>query len=249
LSWGPDSRALYFIGRTQGVANVWMIDVDPTTLAVTGGPFRLTTMAQDNSNISVSRTGVMVFGARSGNSVVLSYPLDPSGRPISGTPMPLTAPELQVVAPDVTPDGRTLVFSIRRPGGVSGQELHVQTVGSTDRILFVSDSTRGEYRTQPRISPFGSHVAYRYISPDTVTPAGTQRIEGPQRIRVADTATGDEMFLNSLAEGYDLPGGWSTDGQAVLSAGGRGRYEPGKFSIACCRFPRRPPRRPGRRCS
>ena len=49
LVWNPQARAIYFIGRSRGVASVWKLDVDPDTHSLTGGPHRVTTLADDSS--------------------------------------------------------------------------------------------------------------------------------------------------------------------------------------------------------
>ena len=64
IAWAPDATAVYFVGGSRTLRNIWSLDVDPRTLAITGGPHRLTTMLQTNEGIALSRTGtVIAFGA------------------------------------------------------------------------------------------------------------------------------------------------------------------------------------------
>jgi Tol biopolymer transport system component/DNA-binding winged helix-turn-helix (wHTH) protein len=136
LVWAPDGRALYFIGDYFGVESIWMVDVDPRTFAVTGGPHRVTGTSEDNEGLSLSRDGRrLVFGAANRKARVALYRLDPSGGQIVGAPEFMTGEEVHARAPDLTPDGSRLVFGLFRPSsGARRTDLRERPIaGSSPR--------------------------------------------------------------------------------------------------------------------
>ena len=112
-------------------------------------------MGDDSTGIGLARTtGAMAFAVSTRIPQVRSYPLDASGRRIIGPPEVLTSSAIESNEPDISPDGRRIVFSVRRPGGLQGFELRLKTVSEPeDKILRVSDSARGEARRIPHMSP------------------------------------------------------------------------------------------------
>jgi serine/threonine protein kinase len=208
--WAQDARALYFIGSSvQQLASLWKLDVNPDTRTVTGGPHKMTAMADDITGVSLARaTGAMAFSVSTRVPQVRWYPLDASGRRITGPPVGLSSSATQSNYPDITPDGTRIVFNVVRPGGLQGWELRLRTVSEPgDRTLRVSDSARGEARTQPHLSPDGRHVVFRYLPPESPTL--------PQQLRVLDLDTDKESELTRTTTGVVLPSGWSADGQFV----------------------------------
>ncbi len=79
VRWKADASGFYFIGVSSGVAATWMVDVKPEIRVVSGGPHRMTTMGEQNSGLTISRTGDLAFGAASGNAQVWSFPLKRGG--------------------------------------------------------------------------------------------------------------------------------------------------------------------------
>jgi hypothetical protein len=70
-------------GQGPPASTISAVDVDPVTLAIIGGPRRLTTTGDTNEGISVSRDGRrIVIGAANRNERVSLYTLDSSGRRI-----------------------------------------------------------------------------------------------------------------------------------------------------------------------
>ena len=96
LAWALNGTAIYFAGESNRMQNLWAIDIDPRTLAVTGGPRRLTTTTEANSHPTVSRGGQrMAFAAASGHARIWSYALDEAGTSVVGAPEALTPVEMR----------------------------------------------------------------------------------------------------------------------------------------------------------
>jgi Tol biopolymer transport system component len=227
LAWSPDARAIYFVGVSRGIAAVWKLDVVPDERMVSGGPHRMTMMAEATGGLAIARTGGSVaFAAAAGHARASWYPLDASGRRIKGQPEVMTPAEAQAFDPDITPDARLLVYSLRRPGGVGGTELRARTpADGADRILRISDTERGEQRTVPHASPHGRHVVYRYVAPESEGTGRGGGAFGPQDLRWLDLTTSKESKLTQTTAGTVLPGGWSPDSRFVVACLERRRIE------------------------
>jgi Tol biopolymer transport system component len=226
LVWSPDARTIYFVGVSREISAVWKLDVLPDERTVIGGPHRITTMSEGTSGVTIARTGGSIaFGALTGHARTWWYPLDASGR-INGQPEVMTPAEAQVFDPDVTPDARLLVYTLRRPGGVGGTELRARMLpDGADRILRVSKTERGESRSVPHASPNGRHVVYRYVAPESEGTGRGGGAFGPQELRWLDLTTSEESPLTRTAPGTVLPGGWSPDSRFVVARVERRRIQ------------------------
>ncbi len=124
----------------------------------------------------------------------------------------LTSAETASSDPSVTPDGRVLAYTVTRPGGASGRELHVRDLASgDDRLLGITDTARGESRGQPAISPDGRRLAIRY------SPSGGGVASGRQQLRQMDLQTDEETNLTREATGLIVVFGWSSDSEHVVA--------------------------------
>jgi Tol biopolymer transport system component len=70
--WDPAGDALYLEGNARGVAGLWKVPADSATLRWSGPPVRLTTSADLNAGLSLSRDGrKLAFAQPSGNIWIL----------------------------------------------------------------------------------------------------------------------------------------------------------------------------------
>ena len=215
LAWDPRGTALYFIGVSGEIPNLWMIDIDPGTRAVTGGPYPLTTMTEGAINPTISRDGLRIaVGGAMGNARLWSYPLDRTGTNL-GNPRPLTPPEMSADGLDLSADGTNLVFLLHRPGSSEPLEWRERRMPEgPEHYLLSMDQAHGERRGPVVWSRDGRRVAYRYLAPRSAAFESGASIlyNAPQSIRVLDTRTGDDFPLTSTAPLLEFPTGWSTDG-------------------------------------
>ena len=206
FAWSPLGDALFFEGTSEGVRNIWRIGVDSRTLAWTSAVQRLTTGAELQTNIDLSRDGKRIaFSQRRENTRLWSFPFDSQAGQITGPGEPFTAEGAD--APyDISLDGRRLVYRAVRHGK---QELWQRTLASgQDRLLLSALSI-----SAPRFSPDGRRLVYRRDDG-----SGSNQYV----VATLNLSTGEERLATrprpmSEAE-LMAPFDWSADGSAVLGS-------------------------------
>ncbi len=146
---------------------------------------------------------------------------------------------MAVVNPSLARDGTTLVYSVRRPGGTGGVELQKRTMSDgAIETLRVSKTASGEERNQPFVSPDGKRVVFRYTPPESAGRGRGGGTWGSQQMRLLDlNGKKEESLLTSLADGAEVPFGWSPDSRFVVATFERKRYQPGQDGMAIGLFP------------
>jgi serine/threonine protein kinase len=221
LVCAPDGSAVFFLALSQEIRSVWKVDVNPRTFRVTGGPHRVTMV--ESGSVAVSRDGRrLAFDAADRRTRVYLYPLDPSGRQVINPPRALTSEPESAFRPDLSRDGKMLLFTAERPGAASHVHYlrYKEVPNGREQRLLSADLTHGinGYRDF-RFSPDGLQFAFRYV----LTSNPTRRAE--ESIWLFDLRTGQQKPLTSPVGAYDVPFGWSADGLSVIAASGR--YRPG----------------------
>ena len=221
FAWSPLGDAVFFEGTSEGVRNIWRIGVDPRTLAWTSAVQRLTTGAEVQTNIELSRDGKRIaFSQRKENTRLWSFPFDSQAGRITGPGEPFTAEGAD--APyDISRDGARLVYRVVRHGK---QELWQRTLASgQDRLLLSAASI-----SAPRFSRDGQRLVYRRDDG-----SGANR----QVVATLHLTTRVERLLTTpklMSEAEMMaPFDWSADGTTVLGSCSAGA--PG--AMAVCLFP------------
>jgi Tol biopolymer transport system component len=226
LTVSPDGAALYLVAVSQEIRSVWKFDMDSRTLALTGGPHRVTSMTESHTSFALSRDGsTLAFDAVSLATQINLYPLDASGR-IAGASVYRSAQGVSAFRPELSPDGKTLLFQVERPGEARHvHELLVRPLpDGPERFLLSADLTHGQGFSFPRWSPEGRRILYRY-SEGRLAVAGST-----ESIMFLDVATGNESRVTSPIQGLNLGYSWTHDGLAILAVGRH--YKPGFQAIA-----------------
>jgi len=220
--WARSSRALYFEGTSQRVRNLWRIEVDPATLAWSGGPDRLTTGAGQDGEVAVSPEGTrLVFSTRLSTTRVWAFPFDPLTGRVLGDGKPVTSGGGEEQDADAPLDGSKLVYSATRAGR---QELWERSIVDGREHLLLSTATWS--LTRPRWSPDGLQLAYTRRRPglpmDRAEPAVALLAIG-----------GEERLLTKPGDVNLVPSDWSRDGRQLLGMCGIGTPS----RIAACILP------------
>jgi Tol biopolymer transport system component/DNA-binding winged helix-turn-helix (wHTH) protein len=207
--WAPSGDALYFEGLSRGVRNIWKVEVDPSTLQWRRGPHRLTTGADVNAGISISRDGKkLAFTARDDRIRLWSFHLDPSGRVVDEGE-PITAAAFDALSPVLSRDGAQLIFSAERGGK---QELWRKSiVDGTETLIVPGDLYK-------RVSPVWSNDDSRVVYLRTGRDGQNEPVR--RDIVTVHASGGLEQVLRTEAPMERLFD-WSSDGAWILGAAAR----------------------------
>ncbi|MEK7833471.1 MAG: hypothetical protein AAB401_20435, partial [Acidobacteriota bacterium] len=198
FQWSPNGRALYFEGVAQSVKNVWKIETEETSLRWINGPERLTTGTGQDADLKISPDGrKLAFTIRNEQTRLWSLPFDAANGKVAGTGQPVTEADVNADFPDVSADGRQLVFRAQRAGR---EELRLKSLKDGNEIVLLSDAFS---RQRPRWSRDGLRLAYTRLR---------QTNNGVERALVLLQFGGDEQQLSFTGVPYD----WSNDGSQIL---------------------------------
>jgi serine/threonine protein kinase len=203
--WAPSADALYFVGDSRSVTNLWKVSVEPQTLRWIAGPERLTTSAGLDADIALSADGKkLAFTARTEQSRIWSIPFDPAIGRTTGPGLPITAASVNGDMPALTADGKRMAFVARRSGR---QELWAKSLGDGRETLLVPPD--GLARAIPRWSHDGTRLAYRRSR------FGSS--ETDLSIVLLPASGGDEQVLTSVGPARETALDWSADGAWILA--------------------------------
>jgi Tol biopolymer transport system component/DNA-binding winged helix-turn-helix (wHTH) protein len=222
--WAPSGTALYFEGESQAVNNIWKVEVDAQTLGWVGGLERLTTGAGLDTEIALSSDGKkLAFSIRSQPTRLWSLPFDAATGLLAGPGTPITGAGVDALFPDLSPDGKKLVYRKQRAGREELWEMSL--LGGQEKLLTAAD---GYSRFSPRWSRDGARLAYlrtRMIN--------SQQAEMERSLAMLSAEGGDEQVLASPLTAGQSPYDWSPDGQWLLTSSDR--RTPGRRAL--CLFP------------
>jgi eukaryotic-like serine/threonine-protein kinase len=202
FQWNDTGTALYAEGSVNQVQNIWRIDVDAQTLRWQSAE-RLTGGSGPDVGAALSRDGRrLAFTTLQRTARLWSFPYDAASGEPTGSGVPVTPEDGNVVRFALTNDGRRAAYSFVRTGK-RGLELWVADLDAGTRELFATDALAGAW------SPDGRTLAYVLTRPGEGSSGeravALREIGGPERIvwRWSRTA--------SLR-----PTDWTPDGRALL---------------------------------
>ena len=224
FQWSHSGSSLYFEGVSRNVKNFWRVDVDPQSLRWIKGPERLTTGTARDTDVALSSNGSMLaFTARTESTRLWTVPFDAASGKVKGGGQPITSVGMDASLPDVSPDGKKLVFIAQRAGREELWEKSLKE-GQEKLLVGADDSSR----IIPRWSHDGLRLAYSRLRPPS-----SERAQSEWDLMVLSPGGTTEQVLTSGSNTPDLAWDWSADGSWVL--GGSQRQTPGRRSI--CLFP------------
>ncbi|HEY0099681.1 MAG TPA: protein kinase [Pyrinomonadaceae bacterium] len=224
FQWSPSGASLYLEGRSNGVLNLWRIQVDPKSMQWTGGPERLTTSDGQDTEIALARDGrKLAYTKKSQGTSLWLLPFDARRGLVKGEGHPVTPKDVEAWFPDISPDGRKLVYSVIRQGQTKHEIWEKSLVNSEQRLL---SEVEGAVPFNPRWSPDSTRIAY---SRHELIPP--RRIKRGGSVVILDSASGAEQTMAShppageASPWRDYNYDWSPDGQWVLVSSDRGSPE------------------------
>jgi Tol biopolymer transport system component len=202
--WAPSGRALFLEASSRGVRNLWRFTVDPGTLRLIAGPDRLTTASEEHGDIAVSPDGKkLAFMSYNQAIRIWSWPFDAATGQIRGEGQPVTPGGMEAARPDLTPDGKNLVFMGSRAGRTAIWKRSLES--GREALLFEDDLER----SSPHWSRDGARMVY------TRNYGGTSNYA----IFLWEAHNETETALTSPVRSGDenwVPVDWSPDGKWVL---------------------------------
>jgi Tol biopolymer transport system component len=201
VAWSPSGQTLYFEGFSRRVRNLWRVQVDPKAFRFVGGPERLTLGAGQDTDLALSPDGrKLAFTIRTENTRIWSFPFDATTGQAMGEGQPATKAGIDAMYPDLTHDGKKLVFITERAGK---SELWEKSLEDGRENLLLADDY---FRINPRWSRDGTRLSYR-------------RQNREEACSVLLPIGGEERVLTSPrppTKGAEVPTDWSADGKYIL---------------------------------
>ena len=110
--WSPDGKHLYFASNRGGSMNLWRRPIDEETGKPLGEPEPVTSGGQWNGQLSISKTGAIVYADWTASSSLESYALDAGTGRIAGPPVPILGSSREIWDASLSPDGRWLLMKV-----------------------------------------------------------------------------------------------------------------------------------------
>ena len=204
FQWNAKGTALYLEAILNEVQNVWRVRVNPTTLEWVSAE-RLTTGSGPDAAAALSHDGKrMAFSTQRRSTRLWAFPFDSRLGRITGKGSAVTPEDAGAESPSLSPDGRFVGYSSRRPGRTRVDLLMTDIDANTTEVL-------GVYGSPVAWSRDSKTLAYALERPDRPPPGewalAVRQLGGPERI-IGPWSTKSVL----------LPQGWTCDGGAILGS-------------------------------
>ncbi len=153
--WVDAGSRIVFHGRVGDSSNTWQVAISPKTSQVTAAPRRVTFGTTDETAVSVTSDGRIVFTSRTMGADIWSLPVDADRGKVQGLLKRITQDLADDYDPTLSTDGGTLVFRSRRAGRF---DIFVRNL-NTGQETALTQTPADDY---PVISPDGTRVAYSF---------------------------------------------------------------------------------------
>ena len=148
-----EGNAIIFSAFSADSRNLWKIGIDSDTWRATGPPTRFTFGTEAEQQVSLSGNRRMVFASLTRTSNIWSLPLDPNHARVTSEPRPITQEARQLTRPDVSRDGRILVYQDEK----DQSDIRVRNMETGKEISGFSSAEEENY---PVVPADGSAVFY-----------------------------------------------------------------------------------------
>jgi Tol biopolymer transport system component len=198
VSWAADGAGLYFAGRRTGISSIWFVPLDPATGQAVGPPGIVVAPTDELiQSPSAARDGrTLAFTSWRIAASIVRLPIDPVTFQPAGPPTRVSGTSRVESMPDLSPDGRRLVY-VAQDGRY---DLWTMSAQGTDERRLTDDAFEEH---DPRWSPDGSRIAF--VSNRT----------GAWEIYMVDRDGGEPRRVTRCAGGRAGTPVWSPDGKRI----------------------------------
>ena len=197
-AWTPDGRfVIFFAGSDEGAlfqVRCCSLDAKPQIVA---------SMGNTGSYPAISKRGDLVFMRQSLNETLNSVRLTADGGSVAAQPFTVAGSTHVDAAPDLSPDGKYVLFQSNRSGRY---EIWTAGVQDSDAVRLTNGSARSGH---PRWSPDGEQIAY------------SSNGNGTAQIYLMARHGGQRRAFTSGPASYQAPF-WSPDGEWLYFQSTRG---------------------------
>jgi Tol biopolymer transport system component len=203
FQWNDTGDALFAEATRNEVRNVWKVAVEPRTLAWRSAE-RLTTGQGADTAAALSPDGARVAFTTQREAVRLwVFPFDPVAGRVTGSGRPVSPEEGGAGDARLSPDGRTVAYSLTRPGA-----------GRTDLWLTNIDSGASELLARDALGPCwsldGKTIAYNLFRSDRPP-------RGEFALAIRELGGAERLLTGWSTESVLYPQDWAEDGRAILA--------------------------------
>ena len=199
--WAPSGRAIYFVGQSSGVWNVWKVAVDPATLRWMSVE-RVTTGPEAHTDLAISRDGKrLLFTPRANDTKIWVWSFDGAGGRLLGEGRAVTSAGVNAWMPALSSDGKRLAFVALRAGK---WELWEKSLEDGKEILLSNDGRVHE----PYWSPDGKQILL-----------STEEEQGENTISLIKEGGGAEQKVPIPRSCNCAVGSWSPDQRSIIGEG------------------------------
>jgi Tol biopolymer transport system component len=203
FQWNAAGDTLFAEATVKEVRNVWKIRVEPRTLAWLSAE-RLTTGMGADAAAALSSDGTrLVFTTQRQSVRLWVFPFDAAAGRVTGEGQPVSREEGDVTSSDLSPDGRTVAYGLRRAGS-DRADLWLTHIDSGTSELFAQNAGHG-----PCWSPDGQMIAYNLTRPDRPPP-------GEWASAVRELGGAERVITPWSSKSVLIPQDWTPDGRAIL---------------------------------
>jgi Tol biopolymer transport system component len=154
-AWSPDGRFIYFVSNRNGGNGIWRSAIDERTGVVSGEPEAVLPPLTQSWMFTLSQDAQsLAYVSRARIENLRSVAFEPSRSDIVGEPLIVTEGTRIIRAPDVSPDGTSLVYYLHNKGY---SDIAVSNADGTRERFLTNDEARD---LVPRFSPDGRKVLY-----------------------------------------------------------------------------------------